>query len=1219
NAAEDDAIIISGNTDAESGQIVTVELTDGNSTVSAPAPVQSDGSWAISATDISGFNDGPLSITADVSDIAGNSAVQAKNSLMLDNDLPALTAGDLGPVNNSTPILTGTTDEPAGATVVVTDTGGNPVCTALVISGFPDNTWACEPTNPLSEGVYSLTASISDVAGNISITVFMVDIDLDADDDGIPDNIEGTLDSDGDGIQDYLDIDSDNDGIPDSDEDTGLPVLSGIDSDGDNIDDAIDVDYTAGLDTDGDGIDDAFVLTDTDKDGIPNHLDSDSDGDGIADIIEGAVDTDLDGKPNYLDTDSDNDGIPDNIEDTASPILTGSDIDNDGIDDALDVDESAGTDANGNGIDDAFEPQDTDGDGIPDQLDPDSDDDGLPDALEAGVLPLLVGSDDDADGIDDAMDVDSTGGSDTNGNGVDDALEPLDTDGDGIPDYQEIDSDSDGILDGTEADVSGLDADGDNIDDAYDLDGGAEYSINGIAAIGATDTDSDGVPDYRDLDSDNDGLSDVTEAGLTDINGDGFADNGVTTSAPPNSDGTDASDYRDLDSDNNGTYDITESNAKAFDGDGDGQIDPSMASDTDGDGVPDVVDGEPTMRGIGSDTDGDGVPNSQDLDDDNDGIPDSVESRNAIDVDSDGDGIIDRLDLDSDNDGLPDSLEGAGSADGDADGDGVLDELTDSNSDGLADSVSPNMVPVDTDGDNAPDYIDLDSDADGITDLAESVKEVSTLDSDGNGMLDSTVDTDGDGLIEVVDPVSGGAVPGTPHSLFDLDGDGFLDYQDVDSDGDGFTDTLENGDFDGDGIQDRSQSEGELKTAVSGIGRTSAFILGSLVLLIFVRRLGSRAIQAPLVVTLGVCIVFTIVSPSTHAETMCQPGIEDNEFPDCWYVMGGIGITEVDPEGEANSWRTTGDNSEGLKLSIGYHFKPHWLAELSYTDAGAAELGNLNPAIGDTAEISYDIPALFLGYWLREPEQRLNAFGKVGISGIRNAASDERVPFENQTSVQLAFGIGAQWRIAPRWFARVEWDAFDRDANYVGLAIGAYLGGRDGSEKPAPVVEPVAQLSRHPASQPKLKPESSPTIQQAPAMNASQAAAVDVRLACNAFDRIDGGVQFLSNSDQLTSSAKLILTDAAQLLRAAPGSRIEVRAHTDSQGSESNNLSLSKRRARAVVIYLMSQGVLLEQLSARGYGETIPIASNSTSEGRAQNRRVEFIVLDNDHCLNEDR
>jgi len=156
------------------------------------------------------------------------------------------------------------------------------------------------------------------------------------------------VDTDGDGIPDVDDLDDDNDGIVDAVEGVG--------------------------DTDGDGIPDSLDL-DSDNDGITDIIEA-----GANPAMP--VDTDGDGTPDYLDTDSDNDGIVDALEDNASPVLSALDANSNGIDDAIDVAITGGIDSDGNGIDDAFEPTDSDGDGTPDHLDLDSDNDGIIDALE---------------------------------------------------------------------------------------------------------------------------------------------------------------------------------------------------------------------------------------------------------------------------------------------------------------------------------------------------------------------------------------------------------------------------------------------------------------------------------------------------------------------------------------------------------------------------------------------------------------------------------------------------------------------------------------------------------------------------------------------------------------------------------------------------------------------------------------------------------------------
>ena len=104
------------------------------------------------------------------------------------------------------------------------------------------------------------------------------------------------------------------------------------------------------------------------------------------------------------------------------------------------------------------------------------------------------------------------------------------------------------------------------------------------------------------------------------------------------------------------------------------------------------------------------------------------------------------------------------------------------------------------------------------------------------------------------------------------------------------------------------------------------------------------------------------------------------------------------------------------------------------------------------------------------------------------------------------------------------------------------------------------------------------------------------------------GVHFDNDSSALTSEAKSILDSAVGAINARSSSLIDVEGHTDSRGSDSYNQALSERRAQSVADYLASQGVSASSLNPIGMGEGSPVASNDTSEGRAQNRRVEVTI-----------
>ena len=105
------------------------------------------------------------------------------------------------------------------------------------------------------------------------------------------------------------------------------------------------------------------------------------------------------------------------------------------------------------------------------------------------------------------------------------------------------------------------------------------------------------------------------------------------------------------------------------------------------------------------------------------------------------------------------------------------------------------------------------------------------------------------------------------------------------------------------------------------------------------------------------------------------------------------------------------------------------------------------------------------------------------------------------------------------------------------------------------------------------------------------------------------GINFEVNSAQLTSSSAATLDGAAETLNKFTDITAQVAGHTDSTGADSYNMSLSGKRAQAVKEYLISRGVAASRLSSQGYGETQPIADNSSKDGRAMNRRVELNVV----------
>jgi uncharacterized repeat protein (TIGR01451 family) len=357
-----------------------------------------------------------------------------------------------------------------------------------------------------------------------------VDFNLDA----FNDNFDWGADSDNDGIPNFQDtnfwkgwVDTNADGVNDqSDKDLdGIPNQYDRDSDNDGIPDVVE---SYGVDTNGDGIIDNY--TETDFDGFSQNVDANNTGVTGSGVGLGAPDMDGDGIPNYLDLDSDNDGIPDAVE-VGAP-----DSNNDGKPDGL-------VDNNGNGLHDNYELvngllftgpdvspvngradnypyKNKDRDFRPNAYDMDSDGDGITDVIEAGF------PDANFNGI-----IDGPIG--TNGWAtVISSLPALAlrvTDSDPYPDYLDIDADDDGIPDNIEGQSTAgyllptlVDADGDGLMNPYD-NLPAAFGGSGIFVY---DHDGDAIPDYRDLDTDADGLGDIIEG--NDFNRNGNPDDDVT-------------------------------------------------------------------------------------------------------------------------------------------------------------------------------------------------------------------------------------------------------------------------------------------------------------------------------------------------------------------------------------------------------------------------------------------------------------------------------------------------------------------------------------------------------------------------------------------------------------------------------------------------------------------------------------------------------------------
>jgi len=115
----------------------------------------------------------------------------------------------------------------------------------------------------------------------------------------------------------------------------------------------------------------------------------------------------------------------------------------------------------------------------------------------------------------------------------------------------------------------------------------------------------------------------------------------------------------------------------------------------------------------------------------------------------------------------------------------------------------------------------------------------------------------------------------------------------------------------------------------------------------------------------------------------------------------------------------------------------------------------------------------------------------------------------------------------------------------------------------------------------------------------------------------DGSIMFAANSTALSASSKKSLDHIAASLVRYPYRRVVIEGHTDGTGSAKHNQELSEKRAGAVAAYLATRQVDRAKIDIRGYGEKQPLFANDSPQGRKQNRRVEIVILADDHLREE--
>ena len=384
-------------------------------------------------------------------------------------------------------------------------------------------------------------------------------------------------------------------------------------------------------------------------------------------------------------------------------------------------------------------------------------------------------------------------------------------------------------------------------------------------------------------------------------------------------------------------------------------------------------------------------------------------------------------------------------------------------------------------------------------------------------------------------------------------------------------------------------------------------------------------------------VVVSTVFVGSHAAAQSDQGFHKRV-----YIGVGAGQSTLEPDTSAvDGLDVIDENDVAGQVTLGLDFSRRLTAEIQYAELGTADLSDgdgieyANVSVSGLVYLWNGLASSdYLDFDGLDQRAGLSLYGRLGVGTVENEAVNT-VQFENENDVQVIAGLGLEYSLAVGFGVRAELIRYDTDASYQGLSL-LYRFGRPPIERdedavvlrPLPPPEPEPELSS-----PVRQPVEVLTSPSSGALGGAQSATVFADSdgdgvaddadgcqqtppgtpvgsnGCEMFKGMLDGVNFLPDSATLTETSRVILDGVVNTLISFPDLRFSVQAHTDDRGSEAANLLLSRNRAIAVVRYLVSQGIPLDRMEARAFGETRPIADNNTRAGRLLNRRVEFVSI----------
>ncbi len=357
-------------------------------------------------------------------------------------------------------------------------------------------------------------------------------------------------------------------------------------------------------------------------------------------------------------------------------------------------------------------------------------------------------------------------------------------------------------------------------------------------------------------------------------------------------------------------------------------------------------------------------------------------------------------------------------------------------------------------------------------------------------------------------------------------------------------------------------------------------------------------------------------------------GVSSANAQSAFYAGAGALGSQLEPRVNNSGFTVTEKNSAGARVFAGVDLTRRLSLEAYYSHLGNAELSN-QVITGDIDYQAGGVSGLIYLYGNRDLASRRGflAFARAGV-GFMDNSSTNGIEFRRVNSEHFATGLGLEYGFGNGLGLRAEVLNHDVDARDFSVSLVKRFGGDTARKLPvaprsvepdpaddaatddtaAPAETPVV-VAPPPPPPPPLDSDADGVADENDLCDATATGASVAANGCVAPAAL-AGVNFASGSAALSQQASDALDRVIVELGQNPDLRMEVQSHTDNQGRAASNMELSRQRAIAVVRYLADVGGIdLGRLSAVGFGESQPLQSNSTAEGRQANRRVEIRVL----------